>query len=286
MKRKTILRWQAVTSTISATMVLILLGVLVIFVLTAKEIRDSVREDMTVTVVLADSVTPQKAHLLERRLAKRCYVHDITYISSEEALQDQVQTMGLDPREFIGSNPFSISMELRMNADYAQVDSLKWISRELKHDEGITDVIYQKELVDSLNTNLQRITIVLLVITVLLSVVSLSLIRNTIRMSIYSRRFIINTMKLVGARWNFIRAPFMLRSLLISIIAAAIADGVLYIGVDRLIANDNTIMQYLPEQNIMIMMLTVLVFSIIITMLCTFVSVTHFLRMRERDLYK
>lgn len=286
MKHKAILRWQAVTSTISATMVLILLGVLVLFVLTAREIRNSVRQDLTVTVVLADSVTPKKAHNLEFQLAQRRYVHDITYISSEEALQDQVQQMGLDPREFIGSNPFSISMELRMNADYAQLDSLKWITRELKHDEGITDVIYQKELVDSLNSNLERITIVLIVITILLTIVSLSLIRNTIRMSVYSRRFLINTMKLVGARWTFIRRPFELRSLVISITAAVVADAILLIGIKQLVANDNTIAQYLPEHNITIMALTVLVFSILITEICTFMSVTHFLRMRERDLYK
>ena len=286
MKHKTILRWQAVTSTISATMVLVLLGILTLFVLTAKEIRDSVREDLTVTVVLADGIRPAEAHVLEKKLMKRRYVHHLTFISSEQALKEQVESMGIDPSEFLGSNPFCISMELQMNSEYANADSLKWIANKLRHERGVTDVIYQKDLVDSLNDNLHRITIVLLVITALLSIISLSLINNTIRMSVYSRRFVINTMKLVGARWNFIRRPFMLRGMMIAFIAAAIADAILYGILYWLKANVPGILQYITNENVLLTGAVVLGFSIIITLLCTFANVTHFLRMREHDLYK
>lgn len=286
MKNQTILRWQAVTSTISATMVLVLLGILVLFVLTAREIRDSVRQDLTVTVVLSDAVRPSEAHALEQKLARRRYVHKATYISSEQALQEQVQSMGIDPSEFLGGNPFSISMELQMNADYANSDSLRWIARELRRQHGVADVIYQKDLVDSLNDNLHKITVILLVITILLTIVSLSLINNTIRLSVYSRRFIINTMKLVGARWNFIRRPFMLRGLLIAIIAAAVADAILCLILYWLQENIPGIRQYVTDRNVLLTAAVVLGFSIIITQLCTFANVTHYLRMREHELYK
>lgn len=283
---KSALRWQALTSTISTTMVLVLLGILVLFVLTAKELRDSVREDLTVTLVLRDGVTNEEGHKIEKNLQKQRYVHDINYISSEQALREQVDAMGIDPSEFLGANPFTISMELRMKAEYACTDSLKWIARELRHDNRITDVIYQKDMIETLNSNLNRISLILLVVTVLLSIVSLSLINNTVRMSVYSRRFIINTMKLVGAKWSFIRRPFMIRSMWIGIISALIADGILAGGIEWMLSYDADVMQFIPTRNIWIMAGSVLAFGLIITLLCTFVSVTHYLRMRESDLYK
>lgn len=283
---KSALRWQALTSTISTTMVLVLLGILVLFVLTAKELRDSVREDLTVTLVLRDGVTNEEGHKIEKNLQRQRYVHDINYISSEQALREQVDAMGIDPSEFLGANPFTISMELRMKAEYACTDSLKWIARELRHDNRITDVIYQKDMIETLNSNLNRISLILLVVTVLLSIVSLSLINNTVRMSVYSRRFIINTMKLVGAKWSFIRRPFMIRSMWIGIISALIADGILAGGIEWMLSYDADVMQFIPTRNIWIMAGSVLAFGLIITLLCTFVSVTHYLRMRESDLYK
>lgn len=283
---KSALRWQALTSTISTTMVLVLLGILVLFVLTAKELRDSVREDLTVTLVLRDGVTNEEGHKIEKNLQRQRYVHDINYISSEQALREQVDAMGIDPSEFLGANPFTISMELRMKAEYACTDSLKWIARELRHDSRITDVIYQKDMIETLNSNLNRISLILLVVTVLLSIVSLSLINNTVRMSVYSRRFIINTMKLVGAKWSFIRRPFMIRSMWIGIISALIADCILAGGIEWMLSYDADVMQFIPTRNIWIMAGSVLAFGLIITLLCTFVSVTHYLRMRESDLYK
>ena len=286
MKRRSVMRWQFLTSTISTTMVLLLLGTLVLFVLTAKEIRDYVHQDLTVTIVLADGTTPTVAHELEHEISGSPYTHHITYISSEQALQEQVEAMGIDPSEFLGKNPFSISMELRLKSDYVCSDSLKWIVDELQQRESVIDVIYQKDLVESLNRNLNTITVALLAITIMLSIISISLINNTVHLSVYSRRFIINTMKLVGARWIFIRRPFLIRSLGIGIIATIIADGVLVSLVHWMVRFNNDLAQFVPERNIIIMTASVLAFALVITLLCTYISVTRFLRMRERDLYK
>lgn len=286
MKKKNILRWQFLTSTISTTMVLLLLGILVIFVLTAKEIRDYVHQDLTVTIVMADGTTAEEAHDIEQQISEKAYIHHITYISSEEALQEQIETMGIDPRELLNKNPFSISMELKLKAEYVCNDSLKWIVDDLSNENAIIDVIYQKELVESLNRNLNTITAVLLVITCMLAIISISLINNTVHLSVYSHRFLINNMKLVGARWNFIRRPFMLRSLGMGLIATLIANGILVSVILWLLRYDNELAQFVPQRNIAIMAANVLAFALVITQLCTYISVTRFLRMREKDLYK
>ncbi|MDE5560510.1 MAG: permease-like cell division protein FtsX [Bacteroidaceae bacterium] len=286
MKRNNILRWQFLTSTISTTMVLLLLGTLILFVLTAREMRDYVRKDMTVTVVLADGTVPTDAHAIEERLAEKEYVHHVNYISSEQALREHIDAMGIDPVEFLGGNPFSISMELGLQPDYVCSDSISWIVDDLQEESAITDVIYQNELLKSLNRNLNTITIILFVITAVLSVVCISLINNTVHLCVYSRRFIINTMKLVGAGWGFIRRPFMLHSLYMGLAATAIADSILFSLIHWATGIDTELNQFMPGRNIAIMAVSVLAFALLITQTCTYISVTRFLRMRERDLYK
>lgn len=173
-----------------------------------------------------------------------------------------------------------------MKSDYVCSDSLTWIVDELRLEKGVIDVIYQKELVESLNRNLNTITIILLAITVMLSIISISLINNTVHLSVYSRRFIISTMKLVGARWSFIRRPFLIRSLGIGVIATAIANGILVSLIHWMISFDSELAMFVPQRNIIIMAASVLGFALVITLFCTYISVTRFLRMRERDLYK
>lgn len=286
MGKRGILRWQFLTSTISTTMVLLLLGALVLFVLTAREIRNYVHHNLTVTIVMADGTTPTVAHDIEHQIARKTYIHHVNYISSEQALQEQVKAMGIDPRDLLDKNPFSISMELKLEAPYVCADSLQWIVEDLRQEKAIIDVIYQKELVDSLNRNLNTITIILLAITIMLSVISISLINNTVHMSVYSRRFIINNMKLIGARRSFIRRPFMLRSLGIGLISTIIADGILVGLLHWATQFDKALLQFIPQQNVLIMAASVLSFALIITLVCTYISVTRFIAMGETDLYR
>ena len=135
--------------------------------------------------------------------------------------------MGSDPSEFLGMNPFPATLELQLQSDYANADSLEWISDELKNNKKVADVAYQVDLMDSVNHTLAKLNILLLVLAVLLTFISFSLINNTVRLSVYSRRFLIHTMKLVGASWGFIRRPFMQQGMLVGIIAALIAILVL-----------------------------------------------------------
>ena len=286
MIKKDTLRWQFLTSTISTTMALLLLGALTLFVLTAKEIRNYVHQDLTITTILADSTSETTAQNLVVTLGEKFYVHKIQFISREQALQEQVEVLGINPHEFLGKNPFSISLEMKMKADYVCTDSLAWITEDLMQESAIVDVIYPEDVVETINQNLSTITYILILITVVLLVISISLINNTVHMGIYSQRFVINTMKIIGARWNFIRRPFMLRSLRIGLISAAIATLFLLVAVQWAIGIEASLDQFVPTRNVLIMVACIFAFAMVITLTCTFISVTHFLKMQERDLYR
>ena len=171
---------QAFTNTISTTMVLILLGMVVLLMLTAHVIGDSVRENLVVTVVLQEDVSTGEAQKLQKQLCAKPYVNSIEYVSKEQALKEHVESMGIDPSEFLEANPFSISMELSMKADYSNNDSLLWIEKELEEMKPVSEVTYQKDLVRNLNRNLTRASLILLGIASLLVIVSLSLINSTV----------------------------------------------------------------------------------------------------------
>ena len=281
-------RWvklPTLVSMISITMVLLLLGSVVLFALTANELSKSVRESLTVTVVLQDDIAVTEAKAFNDSISALPFVKHSQYISSEQALEEQSKSMGLDPSEFLGSNPFSISLELAMKHQYNCSDSLNWIVPGLKSCEAVHDVIYQHELVDTLNRNLNRISAIFLVIALLLILVSMSLINNMVRISIHNHRFDIYTMKLVGADWNFIRKPFMARAALMGFFSAVLADMMLLGGVEWIISKDPSAISFLPMQNVSVMAVCVFLFGLVLTLLCTYVSVTRILGMRESDLY-
>ena len=141
---------QVVTLCISTTMVLILLGMVVFFVLTARNLSAHMRENLTVTVMLGDSVTVNDAHLLCRDLYHRPYSHNIDYISKEQAAKEQVKALGSDPTEFLGFNPFPATLEIQLKSDYANRDSLKWIAREIRKDSRVSDLTYMEDLMDKI----------------------------------------------------------------------------------------------------------------------------------------
>lgn len=277
---------QAVTLCISTAMVLILLGMVVFSVLTAQNLSAYVKENLTLTMVLDENVTNPEAKQLLRELSNLPYVNKVTYISKEQVLKEQTQAMGTDPSEFIGVNPFVGSMELQFKAQYANNDSLKWISKQLKTNNKVTDITYPQDLVESVNSKLQRINIVLLVLACLLLFVSFSLINNTVRLGMYARRFTIHTMKLVGASWGFIRAPFVRNAVAMGFLASLLAEGVLAGGLYELYLYEPDILAVLTIENILIMGGAVLLFGLLITLVCSWFSVNIYLRMKAGDLYK
>jgi len=279
---------QAVTLCISTTMVLILLGLVVLSVLTTRNLSDYVRENLTVTVMLGDSVTVQEGKTLGKKLQQKPYAKRVTYISKEQALKEQTEAMGSDPSEFLGVNPFVATLEMNMNAEYANADSLKRIVRQLKktYRRQVTDVAYQEDLTERVNYNLQRASLLLLVLAVLLLIVSYALISNSVRLDVYSRRFSIHTMKLVGASWGFIRKPFLKRALSIGFVASLLACGVLGVLIYGLYEYQPGATEVLGVNEMVITGCAVLTFGFLITLFCTLLSVNKFLRMTAGELYK
>ena len=267
-------------------MVLILIGFVVFSVLTSQNLSKYVKENLTVTIMLGDTVTANDAHRLCRELYHRPYSRNIDYVSKEQALKEQTEAMGSDPSEFLGVNPFVATLELQLKSDYANRDSLRWIARELKKNPKVTDVAYQEDLMDRVNSNLQKVNIVLLVLAVLLTCISYSLISNAVRLGVYSRRFLIHTMQLVGASWSFIRRPFMRDALIVGVLAALLACGVLAGCICALYRYEPNLLYVITWQVLAVTGVAVLLFGLIITLFCAYISVNRFLRMRAHDLYK
>lgn len=277
---------QGITLCISTALVLILLGMVVFSVLSARNLSSYVKENLTVTMMLGEDITDPEARKLCNDLRKNSYISHITYISKEQALKEQTEAMGTDPSEFIGMNPFVPSIELQLKAQYANTDSLKWIASGLKSDKRVTDITYPQDLMDSVNNNLNKINLVLLILAVLLTCVSFSLINNTVRLGMYARRFTIHTMKLVGASWGFIRRPFLGNAVGIGLLAALLADGVLAAGVYALYTYEPGVLTVITWQVMAITGGAVFLFGVLITLLCAYVSVNKFLHMKAGDLYK
>lgn len=276
---------QTVTSCISVTLVLVLLGAVIFFSQLMRDVSRSMRENLVVTVMMSDDATDAQTMDFAKYLESQIYVADVTLVSSEQALKEQTEAMGTDPSEFIGVNPFTASIDMHMVADYANSDSILKVTHSLKDNKIVSDIVYQKDLIDQVNGNVNRITLVLLALASLLCFVSIVLINNTVRLSIYSRRFLIHTMRLVGASWGFIRRPFMARAFWMGIAAGVFANGILGVGIKLLMDFDATIQPFINIQMLGITCGAVFAVGMIITMFSSLITVNHYLNMREEKMY-
>lgn len=284
-KHKSIFDMQFITAGISTTMVLFLLGLVVFFVLTANNLSVYIRENIAFSAILDDGIKETSIIKLQESLNKKDYVKQTVYISKDQALKEQIEAIGTDPSEFLGHNPFNASIEIRLNAGYTNPDSIKWIEKELMANKSILEISYPQNLLDSVNRNLQKISAFLLGLAVLLSLISFSLINNTIRLTIYSKRFLIHTMKLVGASWGFIRRPFITRNLWIGILSGAVANAILTASAYTAVKYEPELLAIVSPKSIMIVAAAVMVFGMIITTLCAYISINKYLRMKISELY-
>lgn len=279
-------RLQGVTLCISTAMVLVLLGLVVFSVLIGRNLSSYVKENLVVTMMLDQDMSDTEAKQFCKMLQDRPFINSLQYVSKEQALKEGIKELGADPSEFADGNPFLSSIELTLNANYANTDSLRWISKELKNHPKVNEITYQKDLVEAVNKTIAKISLVLLLLAVLLTIVSFSLINNTVRLGIYARRFSIHTMKLVGASWGFIRKPFVKQALWVGIAAAILAILVLGGLIYALYYYEPDILTVLDWKVAAITAGVVLLFGIIITTLCANISVNKFLKMKAGDLYK
>ena len=284
-KSDSIFNMQFITSSISTTLVLLLLGMVVFFVLSTNNLSNYVRENISFTILISDDMKEAEALKLQSAMAEKNYVRKSIYISKEQALKEQTEAMGTDPAEFLGYNPFTASIEIKLKAAYAHTDSIAWIEKEILTNKKVMEISYPENLLDSVNRNIQRLSLFLIGLASLLTLISFALINNTIRLAVYSKRFLIHTMKLVGASWGFIRRPFLLRNLWIGMLAAAIADAILLASAYTLVNYEPQLIDIITPSTLLTVMMTVFVFGVTITSMCAYFSINKYLRMKASTLY-
>lgn len=276
---------QFITSCISTTMVLILLGLMVFFVLSARSLSVYVKENLALSVMLSSDAPESGILNFQKQLNKEPFVRASNYISKEQALKENDAAMGTDQAEFLGYNPFPPSIELNLASAYANTDSVKWIKEQILKNKLVTEVDYPENLMDSVNSNLRKVSIVLLALAALLTLVSFALINNTIRLTIYSKRYLIHTMKLVGASWGFIRRPFLRRNIWIGILSGLLADVALTGAAYALLQFEPELAAIVTPETVLWVMGSTLVFGVVIAWLCAYISINRYLRMKAGDLY-
>lgn len=273
------------TTIVSITLVLTMLGLLALTVFHARKLSDYVKENIGFRVYLKEDAPAEDIILLQKRLDGSSFVKSSEYISPEEAARELTAELGEDFIDFLGYNPLPPSIDLRVKAAYANVESLEIIEKNLMQEVIVKEVFYQKSLVHLINKNVKRISIILLGFSGLLMLIAIALINNTIRLSVYSKRFIIRTMKLVGATRGFIGRPFIVRGILQGLYSAVFAiillATILYF-----------LMQQIPELvSLYDLYLYLAVFGLVIltgmflAWVSTFFAVRKYLKMTEDDLY-
>jgi cell division transport system permease protein len=279
------LRSSYFTSTVSITLLLIMLGSVGLLLLNTKRISDYVRENIIFKVILKDNIREVDIFRIQKALDAKKYVKETVYIPKEKAALELQEELGEDFIEHIGHNPLLPSIEVKFLASYANNDSISKIEDDLKEFDEINEVYYQKNLIHTVNENVQKITLLILIFSSFLLLIAIALINNTIRLSIYSKRFLIRTMQLVGATAGYIRKPFLYRSAVQGVIGASFAVAVLTGFVFFLQDEMRGVIQLNDIKTLSILFGIVILMGIIINWISTFAAVTKYLRIKTDKLY-
>ena len=211
------------SSVISISLVLLLVGVAAMLLVNAKSVSDYFKENMQVTVMMKQSVTDEAALNFQKSIDGKKYIKKSLFVSKEQGQREMADMLGEDFLEVFETSPIPVSINLTLKADYVSADSLEVVKNDLSASTLVDEVVYQSSLVDALNANLGKISAILGVFIALLLFISFVLINNTVRLNVFARRFTIHTMKLVGATRSFIRAPFLVQAAFQGVFAAFIA---------------------------------------------------------------
>lgn len=274
------------TATISVALVLFLIGLECVVLMSARELVNDLRENVTLTVVLEDEATAAEINRMQSMLSIAPYTLNCHYVSREDALQDHITNLGEDPTKFLGYNPLTDAFELNLKAEYTRPDSIAAIDSQLSALPYVNKVVYQMDVVEVLDHNLNEISFVLLIIALVLLVIALVLISNTIQLQIYSKRFIINTMRLVGATPWVIKWPFVLRNMVMGIVAALMACAMIALVYYYCATRLGIILFPLTEMNVLFLLAVVVFSGIVITFFASLAATNRYIRMKTNKLYE
>jgi cell division transport system permease protein len=274
-----------ITSLISISLVLTMLGLLGIILVNGRQLSDYVREKIGFTLILNENVKPAEIKRLQDNLNKSSYIKSTRYIDKETASKELTAQLGEDFTGFLGYNPLFESIEVKLYANYTSSDSLGFLEKKFLAYPQVKEVYYQKDLVQIIDQNIKKITLFVLIISALLTIIFIALINNTIRISVYSQRFTINTMQMVGASNSFIRKPFLKQSLLMGFYGSIIANIIIALGI-YLYRNE---LQGLISSEVIyptgIVFAGVFVLGLVFSHLSTYFAVNKFLRMKFDEMF-
>ena len=270
---------------ISISLVLFLLGMLGLLVLNTKKVADHFKEQIALTVYLKDNAKEVEIEQLKKSLAMADYTKSTTYVSKEEAAEAHSEEIGEDFMEFLGYNPLQNSIDVYMNADFVSSEQVDKIAADLTSKNFVDEVVYDKPLIALLNDNVKKISFWVLITSAVFTFIAVLLINSSIRLAVYSKRFIIKTMQMVGATKGFIRRPFIWQSVKLGLIGAFLAligmAAVLYY-----LNNSFTELNLLSDLKMLVILFSgIFLMGIVITWISTYFATSRFLNLKTDELY-
>ena len=274
-----------IASVISTTLVLYALGLLALLLINVHRLSTYVRENLSVSVVLKEDVQYVDAEFLRKSLDASSYVKSSQFISKEQAAEELKGSLGQDFLALLQYNPLSPSIELRLRAEWANTDSIRAMAEELLEAPQVSDVRWEANLVDAVNNNVRKISLLFLAFSAVMTFIAVVLINNTIRISVYARRFIIKTMQLVGAKPSFVRAPFMHSSLRHGVMASILAIAMV-LGTVGLIQGEFYELVNLHQFDVLSIVSGFIIISgLVLNGLTTYLAVNKYLTLGLNELY-
>ena len=271
--------------TISISLVLIVVGMLVFILLNARAVSDHVKRNIGFAVIVKDNTNEAEIKRVQKILDTQPYVYTSKYITKEQAAKSFKKEMGEDFERILGANPLLPSIEIKLNPAYANNDSLAMIEKGLARFDIIHEVYYQKSMIESINENIRRITIIFLIVGAVLVLISFTLIRNMIHLAVYSQRLLIKTMQLVGATPFFICKPFVYGSMWRGFFGALIANLVLLGAIFFVQENVGNVINIMRQDVILLMVGFVILSGVVLSFFSAWFSVRRYLRRDLNDLY-
>ena len=273
------------SSVISISLVLLLVGVASMLLVNARSVSDYFKENMQVSVLMKDSVPEEKAAAFAESLLEERYIKTATFISKEQGQAELAELLGEDFVDIFETSPIPASVEITMDADYVSSDSLEVVKAEISKSPLVAEVNYQGSLVDALNANLSKISLILAFFIGLMLFISYVLINNTVRLNVYARRFTIHTMQLVGATRSFIRAPFLVQSAFQGVFSAFIAIMALIVILFFLRNGFEQLFEIFRLDLLLLVMGIVLVSGLVICVISTYFVVNKLVSLKKAELY-
>lgn len=273
------------SSVISISLVLLLVGMASMLLVNAKSVSDYFKENMQVSVMMKQNVSEDKAMGFKSALDKERYIKSTMFVSKEQGRREMADLLGDDFLDVFETSPIPVSIDVTLNADYVSADSLEVVRAEIAESPLVDEVVYQRSLVDALNANLSRISLIMGVFIALLLFISYVLINNTVRLSVFARRFTIHTMKLVGATKQFIRAPFLVQSAFQGVFSALISIVVL-VGILFFVKSEfSQLFEVFRLELLLLVMGIVLVSGLVICVVSTYFVVGKLVSLKKDELY-